>query len=202
MTARFLSRNSLLKILQKIHLILVKKLLVACFCFIGCLDVLTSCNSLKMLIRVSEWVSYFLSTYQNWNVHTFFWVFHHKGSEALFADLGHFNRSSIKVNIHIAFSALFYFFFIHSLFHIVVQPDRLFAYNISISCSDVRGANCVPYQESKWSWRWILQVYTYSDVLANLYHSHASCCCCKPVTDISHLLGHQAISCTGLFSSC
>jgi hypothetical protein len=54
MTARFLSRNSLLKILQKIHLILVKKLLVACFCFIGCLDVLTSCNSLKMLIRVSE----------------------------------------------------------------------------------------------------------------------------------------------------
>jgi KUP system potassium uptake protein len=39
----------------------------------------------------------------------FFWVFHHKGSEALFADLGHFNRSSIQVNIHIAFSALFYF---------------------------------------------------------------------------------------------
>ncbi|KAG6764360.1 hypothetical protein POTOM_031826 [Populus tomentosa] len=27
----------------------------------------------------------------------FFWVFHHKGSEALFADLDHFNRSSIQI---------------------------------------------------------------------------------------------------------
>lgn len=148
MTARFLSRNSLLKILEKIHLILVKKLLLACFCFIGCLDLLTSCNSFENAdksFRVSFLLPFHTSKLKR---AYFFWVFHHKGSEALFADLGHFNRSSIQVNIHIAFSALFYFF-INSLFHIVVQPDRLFAYNISITCSDICGANCIPHQEPK-----------------------------------------------------
>lgn len=75
------------------------------------------------------------------------------GSEAMFADLGHFNPRSIQVNfmvfglsfkIAIPFQPVFIF-----LFFVILVTDSFYIHNLPIISSDLCGADSLPDQESQ-----------------------------------------------------
>lgn len=135
------------------------------------------------------------------------WNFYLTGSEAMFADLGHFSRSSIQVYYWrdlllivlaclelILNSVIFNFYF---LFH----TDCLLVYNIPIPSPYIFRANSLSSQEP---WRlqwWVLQVCSDGCLLAHVHYCNISCDCCKSIFNFSHLFCNQAICRPWIFSA-
>lgn len=104
------------------------------------------------------------------------------GSEAMFADLGHFNPRSIQV-ILITFGLSFKVLLhiqpvIIFLFIVILVTDSFSIHNLPISSFDLCGTDSIPDQAPQRSWWWLLQICTNFGLLAYLCHCNIGCNCC------------------------